>query len=152
MKITAYADKTSVAPDETINFMVNCNAKEFKADFVKLICGDMNPDGPGYQEKVIRTKATGTYPGRKQNIYAGSFVQIEDNEKFNQIESFTLKAFIWPTTPNKGHQTIISNWSEKDQNGMSLDISPNNKGLMLTIGSGSNKVQCVVSGKPFLER
>lgn len=152
MKITAYADKTSVAPDETINFMVNCNAKEFKADFVKLICGDMNPDGPGYQEKVIRTKAAGTYPGRKQKIYAGSFVQIEDNEKFNQIESCTLKAFIWPTTPNKGHQTIISNWSEKDQNGMSLDISPNNKGLMLTIGSGSNKVQCVVSGKPFLER
>ena len=52
MKITAYADKVSVAPGEEIKFMVNCNLPKFRADIVKLICGDMNPDGPGYKEKV----------------------------------------------------------------------------------------------------
>ena len=76
MKITAYADKVSVAPGEEIKFMVNCNLPKFRADIVKLICGDMNPDGPGYKEKVCRTKASGTYKGRKQVIHAGSFIEI----------------------------------------------------------------------------
>jgi len=59
MKITAYANKVSAAPGETIDFMVNCEAKEFKADIVQLICGDMNPDGPGYKEKQVKTAASG---------------------------------------------------------------------------------------------
>ena len=99
MKITAYADRISAAPGETIKFMVNCEAPAFKADIVKLICGDMNPDGPGYKEKVVKTGATGKYKGRRQIIHAGSFVEIEPSEAFHNLESFTLQAFIWPTTP-----------------------------------------------------
>jgi N,N-dimethylformamidase len=120
MKITAYADRTSVAPEESINFMVNCQAKSFKADFVKLICGDLNPDGPGYKERPIKTKANGTYPGRRQVIHAGSFIQLEESEHFNSLESFTLQAFIWPTLPENGKQVIIGNWSQRNSNGADL--------------------------------
>ena len=95
MNITAYADRISVAPGETINFMVNCEAKTFRADFVKLICGDLNPDGPGYKEKVVKTPASKSYKGRKQVIHSGSYVEIPGSPMLGSLESFTLQAFIF---------------------------------------------------------
>ena len=150
MKITAYADQVSVAPGETINFMVNCAAKSFKADIVKLICGDLNPDGPGYKEIVIRTPASGTYKGRKQVIHAGSFVKVENAAAINQLQSFTLQAMIWPTIPAKGRQTVISNWSHSKQCGAQLIIEADNGGVGLCLGAGKGKIQTVATGKPLL--
>lgn len=150
MKITAYADRISAAPGETIKFMVNCEAPAFKADIVKLICGDMNPDGPGYKEKVVKTGATGKYKGRRQIIHAGSFVEIEPSEAFQNLESFTLQAFIWPTTPEKGRQAIIAHWSDRLHTGACLSIAADNSGVELTIGAGKRKVQSVTTGKPLL--
>ena len=63
MKITAYANKMSAAPGETIDFMVNCENKSFDVEFVKLICGDLNPEGPGYKEKVVKSRTSGKYKG-----------------------------------------------------------------------------------------
>ena len=152
MKITAYADRTSVAPEESINFMVNCRANSFKADFVKLICGDLNPDGPGYKEHPIKTKANGIYPGRRQVIHAGSFIQLEESEHFNSLESFTLQAFIWPTIPENNKQTIIGNWSQRDSNGAYLSLGSQNCGLTLTLGFGKGKLEEFSTGKSFLPR
>ena len=150
MKITAYADKVSVAPGETIDFMVNCNAPNFKADIVKLICGDMNPDGPGYQEKVCRTNATGTYKGRKQVIHAGSFVEIPHDDRLNGVEDFSVQAFIWPTTPDKGRQAIISKWDAAKSIGATLSIAEDNNGISLTLGNGKSKVESFSTGKALL--
>jgi len=148
MKITAYADQVSAAPGETIDFMVNCDAPSFKADLVKLICGDMNPDGPGYKEKNI--KAIGKYKGRKQAIHAGSFVEIPTAEQLQSLESFTFQAFIWPTTPDKGMQAIISNWSDSTQAGAALVIAPDGNGIGLCLGSGKGKAELVTTGKALL--
>lgn len=148
MKITAYADQVSAAPGETIDFMVNCDAPSFKADLVKLICGDMNPDGPGYKEKNI--KAIGKYKGRKQAIHAGSFVEIPTAEQLQSLQSFTFQAFIWPTTPDKGMQAIISNWSDSTQAGAALVIAPDGNGIGLCLGSGKGKAELVTTGKALL--
>ena len=150
MKITAYADRISAAPGETINFMVNCEAKTFKADFVRLICGDMNPDGPGYQERVVRTPANGTYKGRRQVIHAGSFVEVPDAAQLQKLESFTVQAFIWPTTPDRGEQTLVASWSESGQSGMALSIAADDGGLALTLGGGRGKVETFKTGRAFL--
>ena len=48
LKITGYADRVSARAGETIKFMVNCELGEYRADIVKLICGDSSPDGPDY--------------------------------------------------------------------------------------------------------
>ncbi|MGR8918271.1 MAG: N,N-dimethylformamidase beta subunit family domain-containing protein [Gammaproteobacteria bacterium] len=150
MKITAYADRISVAPGETINFMVNCEAKSFKADIVKLICGDLNPDGPGYKEKVVRTGASGTYKGRRQVIHAGSFAEVPGGGPAAALQSFTLQAFIWPTTPDRGEQTILSNFSERGGAGAALSLAADNGGLKLTLGGGKGKVKEIATGKPLL--
>ena len=150
MKITAYADQISAAPGETINFMVNCEASAFKADIVKLICGDDNPDGPGFKEKFVRTSISGSYKGRKQTIHAGSFVQIDAADPPQVTGSFTFQAFIWATTPEKGQQGIITNWSDRHQTGASLLIAAENDGVGLKIGAGKGKVQLFTTGKPLL--
>jgi len=152
MKITAYADRMSVAPGETINFMVNCAAKSFEADIVQLICGDMNPDGPGYREKPVRTPASGKYPGRKQVIHAGSFIEVPASPLLNDLQSFTLQAMIWPTTPSKGRQTLISNWSATKHAGSQLIIEADDQGIGLRIGAGKGKETVVTTGQPLLAR
>ena len=75
-RIAGYADRVSVTPGETINFMVSSEAPSYKCDIVRLICGDENPDGPGVKEVVVRTSANGTYKGRKQVCYDGSFMRF----------------------------------------------------------------------------
>ncbi|MFP6780908.1 MAG: N,N-dimethylformamidase beta subunit family domain-containing protein, partial [Gammaproteobacteria bacterium] len=150
MKITAYANKVSVAPGETIDFMVNCEEKDFKADIVQLICGDMNPDGPGYKEKFVKTVAGGVYKGRRQVIHSGSYIEVASAPVLQSMQSFTMQAFIWPTTPEKGQQTIISNWSERQQSGAALVITKDSGALGLRLGGGKGKVETITSGKALL--
>ena len=136
MKITGYADKISAVPGETIRFMVNSEAgKRYRTDIVRVICGDENPDGPGYREKVVNTAANGTYKSRKQVIHAGSFVEIGDSDMLDGLESFTMQAFIWPTTPEIGTQAIISKWRDRDKAGAALIITKENGSLALCLGN-----------------
>ena len=55
LRITGYSDKYSVCPGDEITFYVNSEKNEsYKADIVRLIHGDTNPEGPGFKEKVIK--------------------------------------------------------------------------------------------------
>ena len=148
MKITAYADRVSVAPGETINFMVNCEAPRFQAHIVRLICGDQNPDGPGYKEKLVRTPANGSYKGRRQVIHAGSFVEVPHCAPLAALKSFTFAAYIWPTTPGRGEQAVMSSWSTGAQQGAMMFIGPD--GLSVRIGAGRGRVQNISTGKSLL--
>ena len=62
-RILGYCDPLSVAPGETIRFMVSCEGHEaFRADLVRLICADATPDGPGYQEEAVESRAQRAHP------------------------------------------------------------------------------------------
>ena len=153
VKITGYADKISVTPGETIKFMVNSEAgTRYRADIVRVICGDVNPDGPGYREKVIKTPINATYKSRKQVIHAGSFVEIGASDMLDGLESFTMQAFIWPSTPEKGTQAIISKWRDRDKAGAALIITKENGSAALCIGNGKGKIQVVNTGKPLIAK
>ena len=153
MKITGYADKISALPGETIRFMVNSEAgKRYRTDIVRVICGDENPDGPGYREKVVNTAANGTYKSRKQVIHAGSFVEIGASDILDELESFTMQAFIWPTTPEFGTQAIISKWRDRDKAGAALIITKENGSLALCLGNGKGKIQTINTGKPLIAK
>ena len=55
MKVVGYGDRFSVAVGEKIRFMVSCTEDTYKADIVRLIHGNTNPAGPGYNEKLVET-------------------------------------------------------------------------------------------------
>ena len=86
--VVGYADRLSVAPGETISFMVNVEGEaRYRADIVKLISGDWHPRGAGFKEEFIATTANGDYPGRRQDIHPGSFAIVDDDPRLAAIAS-----------------------------------------------------------------
>ena len=151
-RIVGYADQISVAPGETINFKVAADGvPRYHADIVRLISCDHHPDGSGTREEIIDTAVSGDYDGRWQETYAGSFAVIDNRAPFDALESFTLQAMIWPTTPTKGRQMILGKWSEVDQTGYDLFIDDHGA-LALMIGDGPGAARVVSTGLALSER
>ena len=114
MEIVGYADQLSVAPQDTIRFHVSCQRPTYRADIVRLIHGDPNPRGPGFKEELVPTTVSGEYPGHQQAVHTGSHAVVPDAPQLRVSEGLALQAWIWPTTPHKGRQGILSKWSEVD--------------------------------------
>ena len=72
MKIVGYSDRLSVMQGGTVRFMVSCEDSTYRADLVRLIHGDENPQGPGFRERRVPSAIDGDRPGRKQIIRHGS--------------------------------------------------------------------------------
>ena len=84
LRITGYSDKYSVCPGDEITFYVNSEKSEpYKADIVRLIHGDTNPDGPGFKEKVIKAPCNKNYKGKNiiLDVYQLYLNSIKDNQK-----------------------------------------------------------------------
>jgi N,N-dimethylformamidase len=72
--LTGYCDRWSAKPGATIRFMVgSAGARPFRLRFVRHICADPNPNGPGYQEIAMPTPLDGEHQGREQRAFLGSF-------------------------------------------------------------------------------
>jgi N,N-dimethylformamidase len=127
--------------------MVSCeSAVGYDAEIVRIICGDDNPEGPGVKEQAVKATIDGHYRGRKQNIHAGSYILVPDAPALRQIESFTVQAFIWPTTPAKGKQAIIAKWSTESDSGFALVVDDQGA-TALQVGDGSGAVDVVSVGR-----
>ncbi len=150
MKITAYSDRVSARPGETIQFMVNCELPEYRADIVRITCGDTNPAGPGVKEQTVRTTVTGKYPGRRQVIEAGSYATIPSHRELEQLSSFSFQAMVWPTLPSAGRQFIMSKWRAHSRSGMAVTIEADGSlGVML---GGDAGLEIITTGVALLAR
>jgi N,N-dimethylformamidase len=154
MKITGYADRFSVAPGETIRFMVSSDAPRYRADIVRLVHGDTNPEGPGFQEREIATKVSGEYAGRAQKIHPGSAAIVPEVPARG---SFTFAAMIWPTMPERGEQIVAAQLPQAEgEDGWSIGIE--NGCLVLWLWARSEEDRSQVRGewitqfKPLLSR
>ncbi len=114
--------------------MVSSEYAEYRMDVVRLIHGDSNPKGPGFKEELVSASVNGLYPGRKQELKTGSYVKIPNHRLLQQIGSFTLQAWILPTTPFKGRQGILTKWLDGDNRGYGLFLEGNGV-LGLRIGN-----------------
>ncbi|GAB7387635.1 large subunit of N,N-dimethylformamidase [Bacillaceae bacterium] len=150
MPITGYTNRLSVQPGEKIKFMVNCDGHDqYHAEIVRLIHGDTNPEGPGLKIERIDAPVNKEYKGRKQEIYMGSYIKFENHPLFREINSFSLQAMIFPTTPEKGVQGILTKWSSSLNTGYGLFIDE--KGcLALWIGDENGNVEKISTNKPLL--
>ena len=148
LRITGYSDCYSIRPGDDITFYVNSeNGEDYEAKLVRLIHGDTNPDGPGYKEEEIDAPFDGSYTGRNQKIHGGSYVIVPHDERMS-VSSFTIQAFIFPTTPTKGRQGILTKWVNDTGYGLFVD---DDGCLAVCIGDG-NHVHKLSSGKPLLRK
>ena len=151
LRITGYSDKYAAFPGEKINFHINSeNNENYDLQIVRLIHGDTNPDGPGYKEEEIGSSINGNYEGRNQKIHGGSYVIIPQDHRQN-VESFTLQAYIFPTTPEKGRQGLLTKWNEKNNSGYGLFID-DNACLSMMIGDGEGQVTSLSSDKKLMRK
>lgn len=148
MRLLGYSDRLSVAPGDTIRFMVSCEHPSYRADLVRLIHGDESPRGPGYKERLVASDINGEYPGRAQHIHSGSYVIVEDSAPLRQIESFTLAVWLYPTTPQAGSQGLLTRWSAADRAGYGLCIDEAGD-LALWLGDGTGTVERLSTGTPL---
>jgi len=151
LTLTGYSDKIYCRPGQTIKFMVSCErAEDYQVELVRIVCGDNNPSGPGIKETVVHSAINGKYPGRKQGILAGSYVEVANCEKLDKLDSFTVQAFIWPTTPTKGTQGLITRWSPETKCGFALLVDERGS-VAVEIGDGKTTTLLSV-GKPLQVR
>ena len=67
VRILAYADRLSGRPGEAAEIKVSCEGlNRYEAELVRIIQGDINPQGPGYRERRSRPgpwrSLRGTFP------------------------------------------------------------------------------------------
>lgn len=136
MRLVGYSDRLSAAPGEPIAFMVSSAHPTYDAEIVRLDHGDPNPRGPGLIEQVVETPVNGTIPGRIQQIHSGSYVIVGDEPSLRCTGSFTIQAWIWPTTPAKGVQGLVAKWAKAGPAGFALVIEDGALGLWLADGTG----------------
>ena len=135
MEIVGYADKLRAQPGESISFMVSCTAPSFRAQLVRLIHGDDNPRGPGSKIDDLDSATNGEYPGRVQKLHPGSFVVVPDDPRLRLDGSFTIQAWIYPTTTDKGLQGVVAKWDCETGTGYGLFVDEHGA-VSLRVGGG----------------
>ncbi len=152
LKLVGYSDRLSVAPGEEIAFKVSTDGvSDYEAAIVRLIHGDANPAGPGFKSRPVGADINGVYPGRRQEIFAGSYVIVPDHPALSVLESFTIAAMVWPTRPGKGPQTIVAKGCDSGGAGFSMGLDGQGC-LALALQDGMGGSESVGSGKPMLNR
>ena len=151
--IVGYADRLSVQPGETIRFMVSSEEPRYQADIVRLIHGDANPAGPGLKETVIDTPVSGEYDGRRQELPFGSYVLVPDDPALQLGGSFTVTAWIAPTTPGvsfseRSAQGIVTKWSDDAGGGYGVFIDEDGR-LSLRLGGEGGVAETLRADTPL---
>ena len=145
MKIVGYSDRFSVRPGQTIRFMVSSEASAYRAQLVRLRHTDANPEGPGCKIEALASSISGEYPGRYQAIHSGSYAAVPHHPLLNCPNGFTLRAWLYPTTPQKGLQGLLTKLS--GQSGYGLFIAEDGS-LALWVGDGT-RLEKVSTGVPL---
>ena len=152
-KIVGYASEISVAPGESIRFMVSCEAgvDSYRADIVRLLSGDTQPGGPGYRDEVLETTVSGQYSARSQQTHAGSFAVVSHNEVFSGLHNLSLIVTIYPTFASSRRACVLSKIDSVSGDGFALWTDPK-LGVMLQVGDGKGGVHEVSVGRPLMDR
>jgi len=149
--LAGYADHHSIQPGQVMQFMVSSEAPQYEAQLVRLIHGDTNPLGPGFREQEIDASFNGPHEGRLQPLENGSSVVVPDHPALDVTGSFSLVAWIYPTSPGSGTQAIISKWSTADRSGYALRLEEDGSvGLLFGDGTDETNVRTGASIPVYL--
>jgi N,N-dimethylformamidase len=151
-RVMGYCDRWSVAPGETVRFMVSClGGDRYDAAIVRLKQPDAGPLATKFAPEPVAAPCNGAHRGRLQPIPAGSLAVVPTHRALAPAGSFTLAAYIYPTTPAKGRQALMGNWGEASQTGYGLEIDGQGA-LSVRLGAGPDDVVCVSTGVALSRR
>ena len=144
--LTGYSNRISVRPCESVEFFVSSeDARPYRARLIRLIHGDVNPDGPGYRDEVIPASFEGSYAGMRQQIHAGSFGMVKKCAPASRLESFTVCAIVSPTLPGRGEQVVVAH--QRGAYGFELLVDTSGAAA-IRVGDGG-RITMVSTGVPL---
>ncbi len=151
-KVIGYTNAWSVMPGDELEVKVSTyGPRSYRADLVRVICGDDEPAHGIYREEEIAAPFAGEYPGRTQQMRAGSCVVVPADAVLGGLESFTVQVWVLPTTPHDGEQGLIASWDEASGSGFALVIDGNGAAA-LRVGNGAGALDVVACGAPLAAR
>ncbi len=151
-RVMGYCDPWSVAAGETVRFMVSClDGDRYTVEIVRLKQPDAGPLATKFAPEPVAAACNGEHVGRYQSIPIGSFAVVPEHPALVPTGSFTLTAWILPTTPAKGRQAILGTWREDKQSGFGLEIDGTGR-LSFRCGAGPGRVSSVTMAAPLTAR
>jgi N,N-dimethylformamidase len=151
-KVMGYCDPWSVAAGETVRFMVSClDGDRYMAEIVRLKQPDAGPLATAFAPEPVAAPCNGVHTGRYQRIPIGSCAVVPQHPALAPLGSFTLTAWVLPTTPTKSRQAIMGTWREDTETGYGLEIDATGA-LSFRCGAGCGRVTSVSMGTPLVAR
>lgn len=150
--LLGYTDRMSGRPGEKIAFKVSSEAEApYRASLVRVICADPNPAGPGLQLEDVDLPFGGEFPSRSQPFYPGSYAVIPLDGRIRDPRGVFISATIWPTTPERARQGIISIGDTRQQPVLSLCLD---HGAVTAVAhsSSNQEITAVCRGGPVKAR
>jgi N,N-dimethylformamidase beta subunit-like, C-terminal len=112
VEIVGYSDPLSVAPGDSIRFMLSTAAPSFRGRLVRLAGG-----GAATIDDVVEN----TYAGREQAIRLGSYVTVDPGPALDSGAGFRIDAWICPTAPGGRTQVIAGRHDGQRGYALALD-------------------------------
>jgi N,N-dimethylformamidase len=147
MKVVGYSDPQSVAGGEAIRFMVSCTEARFEAQIVRLLHGDMDPDGPGFEEREIEATVNGRHPGCVQELHPGSYALVPETAALARLSSFSVRLSLFITGPRHRRQAVLSKRSPT-RGGFSIELDERGS-LSLVLADERGNVERLSTDTPL---
>jgi N,N-dimethylformamidase len=123
MNLTGYADPMVAKGGDRVEFMISGDEGNVQLSLVRLIHGDTDPAGPGFVEEVVLCDVPPTCAISPQHTRFGSFACVPGSVRLiDNLTAATTYAFIQPTRPGQGTQTILSCIDEVDRSGFAFGL------------------------------
>ena len=143
--VLGYAWPLIVSAGEPIAFHLSSQRlASSEATLVRVRCADPDPDGPGLKLTELDAPINGPVALADQPIHPGSCAIVADRPALTGFSAFTAGAFVWPTLPGRGAQTILSRWSEDLKQGWRLGLDADGR-LEFVVASAAGAWRAVTA-------
>lgn len=121
--VMAYADRLSVRAGETIVFHVSVIGDPgYRAQLVRLLCGDTGPGGRGLIEEPVTSAIDGVHVGREQVTDAGSWLVMAGVAGLDIVGGLETELLVQATLPGRGRQCLMSQMETATGDGWSVAL------------------------------
>lgn len=119
--IVGYCQPLEISTGESTDLKLSSNSSKIcSVEIMRIICADIDPNGPGQQFELQKWGAQKRVNVSKQDINLGSYGIVETSLFPTPESQISIEMYIWPTKSSDNTQSIF-NWGE-----LNLVINPNN--------------------------
>lgn len=118
-----YPDRISVPGGETIKFQLSSKRPKVNVEVLRLRCGDVDTNGPGFKYEVMQSDIDGIHACLDQEIRPGSCAVIDhDGALVPHGDAWSFGAYVYPTRIADNAKAIMGNWCETAGEGYALEV------------------------------